>query len=172
MTGSGARAKGSDLDRGLTKPEVGLALAVFASLTAVTFPAWPIVGPMALGNTGAVWTLGVWLVASAYIGAAWVADDHPVRARAMLLAGSVGLFGVGFVSGRTLAAWDLGPLLGLLGLVPSVLGLLAACLIGPISRMARHAPQDAGEPARPTPLRAKPNAGLQEESDDTLARAS
>ncbi len=154
----------------LTRSEVGLALAVFASLITLTFPAWPVIGPMAVGNTGAVWTLCVWLVASAFLAAAWFVEDHPVLGRAMLLAGSLVLTGVGLMSGRILAAWELHPVLGGLALVPELFGFIAACLIGPVQETGTG--QATGEQGAKEPLQLRQEIQPDGDRENALPRAS
>ena len=153
------------------RSEVGLALAVLASLITFTFPAWPLVGPMALGNTGAVWSLCVWVVAAAFIVAAWFAEDHPLFARGMLLAGAAVLTGVGLMSGRIAAAWEVGPLFGFLALGPAILGLLSAFLIGPVHQPSEES-HVASERSNRQPLRIRPQGETAGKEHDDARRAS
>lgn len=153
------------------RSEVGLALAVLASVTTFTLPAWAFIGPMALGNVGVVWTLCVWVVAAAFIVAAWFAEDHPLAGQGTLLAGAAVLTGVGLISGRIAAAWEFGPLFGVLALTPAVLGLLSALLIGRV-----HQPLEelrvASDEVNRAPLRIRSQAETDGEERDAIRRAS
>jgi hypothetical protein len=153
------------------RSELGLAVAVLASLMTFTYPAWPVVGPMALGDAGVVWTACVWGVAGAFIVAAWVVEDHPLVGRAMLVAGATALMGVGLTSGRIGAAWEIGPGPGLVALVPAGLGLVSAVLIGPVRHSERRS-ETVAKPPVPQALRTERPADVDTRARDAIRRAS
>ena len=130
---------------------IGIALAIVAGLTALGFGIWPIQPPQGRGEIGVAWGIGVYVVGTAFIVSAFVAHARPWLARAILLVGAVALLGSGLTFGRTWSVIQLGALAALFDVLPAILALAAAALIGPIeqSEAERRAQERGAMPDLP-----------------------
>jgi hypothetical protein len=113
---------------------VGLALAILAGLTTLAFTQWPIQPPQARGSEGALWGVGAWIIGLAFIASAFLAHTRPWLARAILVVGAVALLASGMTLGRTWQVWQMGALAALFDMLPAMLALMAAALIGSIEQ--------------------------------------
>ena len=113
---------------------VGTALAILAGLTGLGFATWPIQPPQGRGDVGAVWGVGVYVIGLSFILSAFLAHSRPWLARAILLVGAVMLLASGFLFGNAWSAFQLGPVAAIFDVLPALLALAAAALIGPIEQ--------------------------------------
>ena len=130
---------------------VGIALAILAGLTSLGFATWPIQPPQGRGNEGAMWGVGVYVVGLAFIASAFIAHTRPWLAKAILAVGAVALLVSGLIFGQTWSVWQMGSLAAFFDVLPAVLALVAAAIIGPIqqSPAERRAQQRGAMPELP-----------------------
>lgn len=113
------------------KHNVGVMMAIVAGLLAFGVALWPFGAPQTRTAVGDLWLALVALCALAFLAAAFLVDRLPALARLLLAGGGValalsgGLFGLLFGPAEARLA-------AVIDLVPAILALVAAFLIGPM----------------------------------------
>lgn len=113
------------------KNNIGVYLAVLAGFIAFGIALWPFGAPQTPTQAGQVWLLVPFGAAVAFLAAAFLADRSATTSRILLIVGALALFASGVFSsgliegqGTTLAVT--------LDIVPGLVALVAAFLIGPM----------------------------------------
>jgi hypothetical protein len=109
---------------------IGVALAIFAGLSAMGVTIWAIV-PQARSGVGPVWGLVVFLIGAGFLAAAFLVDRFPVVSKVLLIGGAVVLAASGILFGRLFGSGE-GAAAAFIDLFPAILALVAGFLIGPI----------------------------------------
>ena len=112
------------------KHNVGVMLAIVAGLLGFGYALWPIT-PQTRTASSEVWLLVVTLSTAAFLAAAFVVDRLPAVSRLLLVGGAVALVNsrshIGMLFGGGEAR-----LAALIDLVPAVIALISAAIIGPV----------------------------------------
>ncbi len=112
------------------KHNVGVMLAIVAGLLGFGYALWPIT-PQTRTASSEVWLLVVTLSTTAFLAAAFVVDRLPAVSRLLLVGGAVALVASGSLFGMLFGGGE-ARLAALIDLVPAVLALIAAAIIGPV----------------------------------------
>ncbi len=112
------------------KHNVGVMLAIVAGLLGFGYALWPIT-PQTRTASSEVWLLVVTLSTVAFLAAAFVVDRLPAVSRLLLVGGAVALVISGSLFGMLFGGGE-ARLAALIDLVPAVLALIAAAIIGPV----------------------------------------
>jgi hypothetical protein len=117
---------------------VGAILALLAGLFTLGVRIWPVAPPQSHGPLGTFWAIGVTVAAAMYLLGFWLADTRQALARAVLIGGALIHLGVSILAVTLVDAQQAapGPLAMLFDVVPAIMALIAAFLIG--SRATRR----------------------------------
>lgn len=120
--------------RGLT----GAVLALLAAVIVLAFRTWPIAEPQGHGTLGTAWGIGATFAGVLYLIGFFLADHRPSLSRVVLIIGAIAHLLLAVSSAILVDTQQAapGPLAMLFDLVPIVLALVAAYLIG--SRATRR----------------------------------
>ena len=113
-----------------TRADAGLALAIVASMMALMMVAWP-AAPQAQEFGSAQWFVLSTITGGLFLGAAFIVDRFTMVARGLLVLGAVARIVSGLIFGRFS---DLGALTTLFDVLPALLAIAAAAMIGPVVR--------------------------------------
>lgn len=123
----------------MARSNLGGLLAIIAGLVAVGVTIWSIVPQATVTTAGPVWRLAAFAAGVGFLVSAFLADARPGWSKVILVAGALVLATSAVVFGGLLSGGWAGYAV-LIDLLPAVLALVAAVLIGPRQLSAGEQP--------------------------------